>query len=63
MWSGRRGSSSNVKAFGSVIERDRRRTCVGSSSRGEGAGSERGVPPPLRDDVMDLNHELRCVDF
>ena len=69
IWSGRRGSSApiarEVKNFGSPSERVRRRTCVGASSGGDGADSAaRGLPPPLmKDDVMDLNHEVRFGDF
>ena len=72
IWSGRRGSSSSiareVKNFGSTSERVRRRTCVGASS-GESSGEDGGdsarmlLPPLMRDDVMDLNHELRFADL
>lgn len=53
-----------MKTFGSSSERARRRTCVGASSGEDGADSMRGLPLPLmKDDVMDLSHELRFVDF
>ena len=68
IWSGRRGSSSSiaceVKNFGSTSERARRRTCVEASSGEDGGDSARILLPPLmRDDVMDLNHELRFADL
>ena len=38
--------------------------CVGVSIGEGGADSERMLPPPLvKDDVIDLNHELRFADF
>lgn len=47
----------------STGERVRWRTWVGASSGGEvGEGSVRGLLPPfIKGDVMDLNHELRLV--
>lgn len=47
----------------STSERVRWRAWVGASSGGEfGEGSVRGLLPPfVKGDVMDLNHELRLV--
>ena len=64
MWTGSRGSTLAAwdgKTFPeSTGERVRRRTSAVGASSGEGVpDSVRGLLPPLmRDDVMDLNHEL-----